>query len=280
MSYLRRLAQETTARFQPRRIRGFAAQNTLRVEETFVEALRPQPESLSSPISNRAASTAQAQPIQMAGPGESSRASEPARHVATEVRREFPDAIEESVEFDASPKHHSASQQMSAAPSRWMKRESPDPQQAESVLARVRALTRDKGVGRPSGDADTRSTFVEGSSRVRLEADSERQQKRMPPPDTARAAEEVTHSNLQSVQEPRGVQPVASSYSANAPFSAKHENVQEGTQLSIGSIVVHIEPEAPAHVAPPAARPRLSGSAAADSQSMDSRWMRSYLDRN
>ncbi|MDE3150500.1 MAG: hypothetical protein KGL37_13605 [Acidobacteriota bacterium] len=290
MSYLRRLTRETAARFQPRRPRGFAPQNAWRVEEAYVESpqpsgsvnggsLKPRLESFATSVFTPMRHPLQPQPPAGTTGAQGSHVPEPPKPAFTEMRRELQDAIEELVVFDGGPEER-LPQMRQATPNPAPPRELPDPKQAESVLDRVRALVGERARKQPSEGTETCGLPAEAPRDMRLDAPSEKPPSQIAQPVSLHQRDEIPRATPRMIQEPRIAQPARSLYAAGDSFAAKADNAREGAQLSIGSIVVHVEPEAPLQVAPPAARPRPTRMGAVQRQALDGRWMRSYLDRN
>jgi len=143
--------------------------------------------------------------------------------------------------------------------------EAPDARQAESVLSRVRSLT---------GRAALERRLAQGYTSPEEAAVADRK--------TAETAQTNARQPVQANVWPAEKPPAAGlrSHSTGDAHAAQiRESEKDGVHLSIGSIVVHLEPEAPPPVAPQPVRQR-PGSTAADAQTMESRWIRSYLDRN
>jgi len=290
MSYLSRLTRETAARFQPRRARGFAPQNAWHVEEAYVESpprsgsvdggsLKPRPESSASSVLTPMRHPLQPQPAAGTTGAQASHVPEPAKPAFTEMRRELQDAVEELIVFDAGPEER-LPQMRQAAPNPAPPRELPDPKQAESVLARVRALVGERVRKQWSEGTETCGLPAESPRNMRLDAPSERPPSQIAQPVSLHQGDELPRATPRTIQEPRIAQPARSLYAAGDSFAAKADNAREGALLNIGSIVVHVEPEAPVQVAPSAARLQPPRKGTAERQALDGRWMRSYLDRN
>lgn len=288
MSYLRRLAKETQTRFQPRRSRSLAFENTLRVEESFVDAppsesaepraLAPRLEAQPAIVPERVAPAVNIDQVRETAPHPTDRLVRPlddssgqrphmidaelievqrrVRPAAIEVRRELPDAIEESIVFDPGemPPIHAPTREL-ARPQTTTAKEAPDPRQAESVLARVRALTgqRHRPAQPPAAAAAQAGT-----------------QQPLP-----KQPEQVAATWPAETLRPS---PVRAMYVADTKEHVAGAREKDIVQVNFGSIVVHVEPEAaPAPQAPQPARQRPAANSAADA---DNRWMRSFLDRN
>lgn len=288
MSYLRRLATETRTRFQPRRSRSFAFENTLRVEESFVEAPPPQSaeprakaphvEAQSAMVPDKAAPAMKIDRVREIAPHPTDRLIRPrvelseqrprtidaepeeaqrrAHVAAMEVRRELPNAIEESMVFDSGeiPPVHVAAREPHR-PQAKTANEALDPKQAESGLARVRALTGQRHrIAQPpvpaAAKAGTQQPLLKEPEQIAA----------------TRPAETPRPSPIRAMHVADTKEPVA---------NATEKDI---VKVSFGSIVVHVEPEAvPAPQAPQPARQRTSVHSAAEA---DNRWMRSFLDRN
>ena len=314
MSYLRRLAQETRVRFQPRRSRSFGIENALRVEESFVERpaiepaepgegmTRPQlprttePERMARAMNQERMSAAhRVEGIPLvrndaesrvfgkdAAPSEASHRSQPA---AMEVRRELDDAIVESVVFDPA--------EMQWLPGHEPARDTPDPRQAESVMARVRALTGQREAARQGGkqayaagtDPDAgRASVVQTMPELSGEVAASRQGGKRAyaaAPDAGMASVARTMPRLSGevevtrLEEPHAVRVAAESRVPHASADSRRESDHDSVQVSFGSIVIHVEPE-PAVISPQPAPSRPAQTYATEA---DSRWMRSFLDR-
>jgi hypothetical protein len=283
MSYLRSVAGQTLGSFRPKRTRSFALENMLRVEESFVEA--PRPASLPGPaLFGHAALSGtgsdRGSPSGVLDDGRAAPAQAPLRPTdappqptavprALESRREHPDAIEESVDFDGGERSHVPRDG----------RETPDPREVESLMGRIRALT---GQASPSNrpSVPPAQTDAANPAGVPARAGREAPFDARSPVDALRVVpvraryladgadgEERAADTARAVKAPGTV--------GTRP-DARHEAGSEPVQVSFGSIVVHVDP-APV---PAAAQPARPAPASAVPTEADGRWARSYLDRN
>lgn len=302
MSYLRRLARESQARFEPKRTRGLTSENTLRVEESFVEAPKPEPaapraashraahfDQVIAPVPRpqlpaRAETEAEPRIAHPVAPKETDQAAHAAQPKEMEIRRELPDAIEDMVVFEPQqvPRAHQPLQQEPREPVEMRMREAPDPRQAESVMARIRALTRQRTSPQQPGmeavprTADTQREPVIAEPKI---------DKVMPTPATESTRREAKHKVYLADDVESEVQPMTSraarainSSRSTQPRSEPQRTPQGDTvQVSFGSVVVHVEPEAlPAPVVAKNVPTRAASNLNADA---DNRWARSFLDR-
>ncbi len=198
-----------------------------------------------------------------------------------DIRREFPDAIEESVVFDHDevPQPQAQSREPANLHTKPVS-EAPDPRQAESVLARVRALTRQRHLRmQPLAPvaAQTGTQQLMPKQPEEFAATWPAEKPRPSPIRTIYPADSMD-KDIVSVLESRVPRPAPSGRNANAQGNARRENERDTVQVNFGSIVVHVEPEAaPAPQAPQPARQRPTAYSATDA---DNRWTRSFLDRN
>lgn len=319
MSYLRRIAKETRTRFQPRRTRSLAFENTLRAEDAFVDAppsAEPRP---SIPQHDAQPATA---PQRIAPPANIDRGREPdppptpappltsdrlirpwtdssgqqphridpvpiearrqAPPTAMEIRQEYSDAIVDSVVFD--PDEMPGPQAPDREPEMLRAnpvREAPDPRQVESVMARVRALTRQRQLRTQPSAPD--STTADVPARLLPKQPEEvaatwPAEKPRPAPVRALYVADTKEKGVEQVQEPRLVRPPNTARQIAAQPNVRREVERDTVQVSFGSIIVHVEPETtPIPQAPQPARQRPAANSASDA---DNRWTRSFLDRN
>jgi hypothetical protein len=207
-----------------------------------------------------------------------------------EIRRELPDAIEELVLFDRqemprSPQPVAQRHVPSAPPAAAeepRRREAPDPRQAESVMARIRALTRQRtGSVQPAETAPRAATQARepvASEAARLEpAPRPRDESLRTAPARRVYAADGVESEVQPVSDPRLPRPADSARNTLSRGESRREPERDTVQVSFGSVVVHVEPEhVPAAAATAAQNARPSPHLSAEA---DNRWARSFLDR-
>jgi hypothetical protein len=202
---------------------------------------------------------------------------------AIEIRREYPDAIEESVVFDAGEMQRAA---RPVEPRRTLRpeREATDPRQVESVMARIRALTGQKRPSTPDsppkpqpGEAGLRAPAPTTSHWV--QANPTPTADRPPPaPLRERYVADGVERELRPLEEARRTRTASAPDVATKRFEARRESERDSVQVSFGTIVVHVDPEPAPRVA--SAPPAGNASPPAAAAEAESRWARSFLDRN